>query len=382
MSNKTRRSENVRSEVLRNARLNPFKFGSIVDEPYFTNRKEELKRVRSILESQVHLILMSPRRYGKSSLIRKILNEIDRPSITLDMQVVTSEVDFAEQLMKKISRLNPMQKIKNAIKSFRLIPTVSINPVSDELNVSFDASKASDLILEDVLNLSDSIFSKKRPIVVFDEFQEIRKISAHFETRLRSILQHHTNTNYVFLGSQESLIRDIFEQKNNPFYHFGYLFKLSKIPLGEFKLFLEDRFKRVSNDFAEIAEHILKFTNGHPHYTQRLAFQVWENFISSNEFEDPVLAAIEQIIEFHDVDYERWWSSLKRTDMKVMIGLTLSDELPMSKEFFQRFDLGSSSTVHSSLKRLLKNGYLGKKKELYEIDDPFFKYWISRRRKT
>jgi AAA+ ATPase superfamily predicted ATPase len=380
MSKKKSRSEDPRSEKLRNARTNPFKFGSIVDEPYFTNRKQELERVRSILDSQVHLILMSPRRYGKSSLVRKILNESSRPSITLDMQVVTSEVDFAEQLMKKISRLNPMQKIKNALKSFRFIPTVSINPVTDELNVSFDASKPSDFILEDVLNLSDAVFTKKRPIVVFDEFQEIRKISPHFETRLRSILQHHTHTNYVFLGSQESLMRDIFEQKNNPFYHFGYLFKLSKTPLDDFQLFLEGRLRQAGGDSAGITGGILKFTDGHPHYTQRLAFQVWENLFGPNPSEEPVLAAIQQIIEFHDVDYERWWSSLNRTDMKVMIGLTLSEDQPMSKEFFQKFKLGSSSTVHSGLKRLMKNSYLVKTKERYEIDDPFFKYWILKRR--
>ncbi|NIM11264.1 MAG: ATP-binding protein [Candidatus Aminicenantes bacterium] len=382
MSIERYRSENIRSEIPRKKKVNPFKFGSIVDEPYFTNRREELKRVRSILESQVHLILMSPRRYGKSSLIRKILKEINRPSIILDMQVVTSEVDFAEQLMKKICKLNPLQKIKNSIRSFRFTPTISINPVSDELNVSFDASKAADLILEDVLNLSDKIFTKKRPIVVFDEFQEVRKISAHFETRLRSILQHHTNTNYVFLGSQESLIRDIFEQKNNPFYHFGYLFKLSKIPKSEFQLFLEDRLKPISGSFVEIAENILTFTDGHPYYTQRLAFQVWENFISSSEFKDPVLTAVEQIVEFHDVDYERWWGSLNRTDMKVMVGLTFSDDLPMSKEFFQQFNLGSSSTVHSSLKRLLKDGYVVRIKDHYEIDDPFFKHWIFQRRQA
>jgi AAA+ ATPase superfamily predicted ATPase len=383
MSNETRRSEKRRSEVSRNGRSNPFKFGSIVDEPYFTNRREELKRIRSILESQVHLILMSPRRYGKTSLIGKILKEIDRPSVTLDMQVVTSEVDFAEQLMKKICKLNPVQKIKNAIKSFRFIPNVSINPVSDELSVSFDSSKAADLILEDVLNLSDRIFTKNRPIVVFDEFQEIREISPRFETRLRSILQHHTNTNYVFLGSQESLMRDIFEQKNNPFYHFGYLFKLSKIPKNEFQLFLEERLKPAAENFAEIAQSILEFTDGHPHYTQRLAFQVWENFAGSmsGELKEPVSSAVEQIVEFHDVDYERWWNSLNRTDMKVMIGLTLSDDLPMSKEFSQHFDLGSSSTVHSSLKRLLKNSFVVRAKNNYEIDDPFFKQWIFRRRK-
>lgn len=380
MSSKKKRSENVRSEIFRNGKANPFKFGSIVDEPYFATRKKELKQIRSILESRVHLILMSPRRYGKSSLIRKILKEIDRPAIVLDMQVVTSEVDFSEQLMKKICKLNPIQKVKSAVKSFRFIPSVSINPVSDDFNVSFDSAKAADLILEDVLNLSDRISTKKRPIVVFDEFQEIRKISVHFENRLRSILQHHTNSNYVFLGSQESLIRDIFEQKNNPFYHFGYLFKLSKIPNDEFQQFLAKRFEPVTENFDHISRNILDFTDGHPHYTQRLAFQVWENLAAASEIEEPAASSVKQIIEFHDVDYERWWSGLNRTDMKVMIGLAGSDESPMSQEFSRKFKVGTSSTVYSSLKRLLKNGYVVKIKDRYEIDDPFFKRWISVRR--
>jgi len=116
MSNKNN-SEKPRNEKLRNKLKNPFKFGSIVDNLYFTNRVEELEQIKSILDSEVHLTMMSPRRYGKTSLIMKAIKEINRPVILLDMQVVTSEIDFAEQLLKKIHKLFAYEKIKTLLKS-------------------------------------------------------------------------------------------------------------------------------------------------------------------------------------------------------------------------------------------------------------------------
>ena len=260
------RSDKSRSDKFRNKLKNPFKFGSIVDTPYFTNRVKELKQIKSILNSDVHLIIMSPRRYGKTSIIMKAIKEINRPVILVDMQVVTSEMDFAEQLLKKVHKLFPYEKIKTFLKSFQIIPIVSINPISDEINISFNSSKSGDIALEDVLNLINKLSSKrKRIIVVFDEFQAIRKIEKGMENRLRSILQHHTNINYVFLGSQESLIRDIFENNKSSFYHFGYLFLLSKIPESDFQTYLQKRLKNISKRYIEISEDILKFSKKHPY---------------------------------------------------------------------------------------------------------------------
>ena len=81
---------------------NPFKFGSIVDEPYFTNRVNELQQLKQLLQSQNHVILISPRRYGKTSLMMKVVGQLDRPYIFLDMQLITDVTDFATQLLKRI----------------------------------------------------------------------------------------------------------------------------------------------------------------------------------------------------------------------------------------------------------------------------------------
>lgn len=116
---------------------NPFKFGSIVDDPYFTNRVNEIQKIKNLLQSQNHLILISPRRYGKTSLMLKVVKTLERPYIFLDLQLVTDVADFAAQLLKRIYRIYPFEQLKQLIKSFRIIPNFTINPLNNEAEISF-----------------------------------------------------------------------------------------------------------------------------------------------------------------------------------------------------------------------------------------------------
>lgn len=360
---------------------NPFKFGSVVDSPYFTNRKNELEKVKSILESNVHLIIMSPRRYGKTSLILKAVKEIERPFFNIDMQIITSEIDLAEQLLKKVYRLVPFEKVKRFLKGFRITPNISMNPLSEELTITFETMHKQKVILEDVLNLLNRISGKgKRLIAVFDEFQSIRRIGQETENMLRSIMQYHDNINYVFLGSQESLMHNIFVEKNSPFFNFGYLFTLSKIAADDFMEFLKDGFSSTARNTAKLAEEILNITKSHPYFTQQIAFEVWERIRRDHQTDKVVQEAYQDIIRSHDIDYERFWNTFNSLDMKVLTGLAFSNDPPTSEVFIRKFRTGSSSSTYSSLQRLVKNGYVVKADTGYVIDDPFFKGWIIERR--
>ncbi len=362
---------------------NPFKFGSIVEEPYFTNRLEEIRKVNSILNSPNHLIIISPRRYGKTSLIIKVIKKTKRPFIFLDLQLITTSQDFASQLLKRVYRVYPLQKIRDLIKNFRISPSITLNPTTNEIDVSYKTLTLSSehTAVEDVLNLIERLgASKAKPVVILDEFQEIKRIGKNTDRILRSIMQHHQNINYVFLGSQESLIRDIFEKKKSPFYHFGHLFPLDKIPYNEFFSYLSDSFKKVTNDHNDLSIKLLDKTRCHPYYTQQLAFTVWELVSNNSLIENPIQTAIAQIIQYHDIDYERLWNTLNRTDMKLLIGMSLSDSSPLSEEFSRLHSVGATSTVFSTLKRLIQNGFISKSSSGYEIDDPFFKQWIRVRR--
>jgi len=360
---------------------NPFKFGSIVEGPYFTDRTGEMARVKSILNSSNHLIVISPRRYGKSSLVLKVIGELKRPVITLDLQLVTGVEDFAAQLLKRIYRVYPFEKIKQFVRRFRIIPTIALNPVNNEVDIAFQPAASPMPALEDVLNLVEQLSSKKnRAIVVFDEFQEVPFGDPNLPRLLRSVMQQHQRINYIFLGSQESLIRNIFEKKKSPFYHFGMLMPLGKISPEDFEIYLMNGFSGIKGVDKTVVAGILKFTGCHPYYTQQLAFVVWERLTRGDGVADPIEQAIEELVRIHDMDYERIWNGFNKTDKKLLIGLTLSTQTPLSEAFYRKYGLGASSTVFSSLKRMMQQGSITKTGNGYEIDDPFFERWIIRRR--
>ena len=364
-------------------KVNPFKFGTVVDGVHFTDREDEQAAIGSYLKSENHLIIISPRRFGKTSLIRKVLNDSDRQFLYLDMQLVISEDDFASQLLKRIYNIFPMQKLKGYIKSFRLIPSVILNPVTGEMEITFNPGSRDLAPLEDVLNLIEKLGkADDKIIVVLDEFQDIFRINSGLDRMLRSVIQNHKNINYVFMGSSESMIREIFEKRESPFYRFGTVFTLGKISEEKFRLFLEYNFSTVVNETMNISEHILKITRSHPFYTQQLAFMVWELLNRHGYTADIVETAADEIVTGHDNDFELLWNTLNRTNMVVLAGMSSGDISPLTDEFSRLYGTGAASTVFSALQRMVRKGMIIKEGSAYYIDDPFFRRWIKYRRKA
>lgn len=359
---------------------NPFKFGSVVEGSFFTNRKEELIRVQQIIASENHLILISPRRFGKTSLIYKACEEVARPVISLDLQLVTGVPDFAAQLLKKIFKVYPLEKVKHLLTHFRIIPTLALNPMTNVFEISFQPVNDNFVLLEDVFQLIEILGKKgKKPIVVLDEFQEISNMDKQLDKQLRSVLQNHKHVNYVFLGSLESMMKDIFEKKKSPFYHFGVLLTLDKIPYPDFFEFLKKGFGILIPNSDALVNEILGFTNCHPYYTQQLAFNVWMSIEREGYNKLHVNNSIEELVLTHDMDYERLWNTLNQTDKKILIGVINEPHSLLKEEFSRKISVTATSTVFSGLKRLVEQGYLIKH-EKYELDDPFFKRWINNRR--
>lgn len=350
---------------------NPFKFGTLVDEPYFTDRVEELARIGQFLKSENHLVLISPRRYGKSSLVRKAVRESGRPYVWVNMQQVLSREDFAAKLLKSIFKQFKMEKVKHFLRNFRVLPSVSVNPMTEEMSVSFQPLADSRAVFEDSMALLGEISSAEhRLVVVFDEFQDILEIDKHIDRELRTIMQEQTNINYILLGSQESMMTDIFERPKSPFYHFGMLMRLSKIPQEDFLRYLQDRLSPVTDNSEDIARKILSFTDNHPYYTQQLASAIWDLIALGKSDTDVFDNAIADIVQAHDLDYERLWLTFNKTD-QLMIRLVCQGSNPVKSRMLP------TSTMTSSLKRLAQKGYIiNKEKDEYAMEDPFFKEWI------
>ncbi|MDR2163074.1 MAG: ATP-binding protein [Clostridiales Family XIII bacterium] len=352
---------------------NPFKFGTIVGEEFFTDRTREAKDIKHVLASNNHLILISPRRYGKTSLALKVVKMLKRPVIYLDLQITTDAADMATQIMKRVLKISKWEKVKNAVSGFRIMPTLELNPLNGGINVTFTPSASDSFVpLEDVMNLIEHIGEKgKRPIVILDEFQEIEALGKNLPKKFRSVIQSHSHVNYVFLGSAESMMRQIFETKKSPFYHFGHLMTMGKIPHEDFLGYLETRLGRVTDKAADLSAQILAFTDCHPYYTQQLAFYCY-TYLEENGYQDGLMdSVISAVLSIHNNDFEKLWNTMRSTDKKIMIAL--AEGWGVSSVAIP------SSTAYSGLGRLAAQGYVVKN-ENYELDDPFFARWIVAKR--
>ena len=349
---------------------NPFQYGVLVDNEYFTDRINELKEVQQSLNSANHLILISPRRFGKSSLVAKVVKASGRPCVSLNMQNVLSVEDFSSKILREIFRLYPMERIRHLMSHFRIIPTISTNPVTNVIDVSFQPVVNHLVLLEDAMALLEKVsIEGKKLIVVFDEFQEILNIRKGLDKQLRSIMQEQHNLNYILLGSQESMMTEIFERKKSPFYHFGKLMRLDKIPYDDFRNYISSRLPLEDKaNLNAIVEEILSFTNLHPYYTQQLSAEVWDMLTHDNPTDGVVTASIRKILRTHDLDYERLWLNFNRTDRSIMLNLSKRVNPMQNRQM-------ATSTSYSAIKRLMKSGYIIRVND-YEIEDPFFKEWI------
>lgn len=352
---------------------NPFKFGTIVDGEFFTDRTAEIENIKHSLDGENHLILISPRRFGKTSLVKKTVSEMHRPSIFINMQKVVSVTDLASTILKEIFKKHHWEKLKHELAHFRVVPTVTADPLGEGVEVSFRVMTNPIVALEDAFGLLEKINDMdNRLIVVFDEFQEIAGIEKGADRRLRAILQEQKGINYIFLGSQESMMTEIFERKKSPFYHFGMLMYLKKIPYDDFRLYITERLPETEIiDREETAKEILAITDCHPYYTQQLASQVWLMSTYGNVANNIVEQAVEQLIQIHDLDFERLWLNFNNTDKRVM-QMLCRDDKPYENRTLP------PSTMYSSIKRLMKMGYIVRT-NAYEIEDPFFKQWIKKR---
>ena len=236
------------------------------------------------------------------------------------------------------------------------------------IDVSFQPQVKAETALEDSMVLLEKVSTQeKRLVVVLDEFQEVLQIQKGLDKQLRAIMQTQKGLNYLFLGSQESMMTDIFEKKKSPFYHFGQLMHLKRIPEPDFRTYIAERLPNYV-DNSPMVDAILTFTNCHPYYTQQLSAQVWELMAYPRITENVVEIAISKLVQEHDLDYERLWNAQNRTDRGILRQLAFGQN-PMTSR------IDPSSTTYSGLKRMLKAGLLIKESG-YTIEDPFFTRWL------
>lgn len=350
---------------------NPFQCDTVVDGSFSSVRKKELTEIRQILCGRNHLALISPRRYGKTSLVRKAVRESGRPAMFVNVQMAMSAACLAGMLLKAFLAIHPSERFKDALKSLRVRPTLFYNPDTNSMDVSFDASIKGFTALEDVLTtLDEKSDPQDRLIVVLDEFQEVMNLEPGTGKLLRGVMQQQKNINYLFSGSDEGMMRAIFEDIKSPFSHFGALMRPGRIPYEDFHAFLSERLAALRKDRArEDASQILELTQCHPFYTQQLATIFWDLCVRSAD-QAAVSSAADAILRSLSPTYLVLWSRLNRTNRRILEVLSRGSKL-------QEIQDVPSSTVYSAVARLKKEGLLIKDED-FALEDPFFALWIRR----
>lgn len=370
---------------------NPFRFGEAVTGDHFVNRKKEIKDIKEYISAGQNLFIYSYRRLGKTSLIKKVLEELGKKkeviSVYIDIQKVTSIGEFIEVYSTGISGalLTKKEKMKRIADFFkRIVPSFEIDR-NGTWKVSFDFSKTSSNLeksLEEVFELPQKIASSynKRVAVVFDEFQEIEGLNGKFfEKKMRSFIQHHSDVCYIFIGSKTHVILDMFSNPERSFYKSAAVYPLSLIDKKEMVNFVKKRFINSGKDISkELAEEIVELSKNIPYNIQLLSFNIWLLTGDKVKKED-IIQAINNLMLTQNELFFSIYDSKSMNQRAVLYALSQAKEV-FSQDAILIYNLGSSSAVQASLKALIRDEIVHKDESGYYIADPFFKIWLRKQK--
>jgi len=370
--------------------MNPFSYGTVVKEPYFFNRHDELKRIVETLKGGNNLVLYAPRRYGKTSLVIKAIQELENAGyycIYFDFMTVYSRESFIESFSKTIlARKSQWKKALQAFSTFvkGLKPSLTFNENGNpEFSIDIIESKVSDTTLEAVIDLPEKLADKKQPtIIVMDEFQEIQKLNGNnFENLLRSKIQHHEHVNYLFMGSRTHLLNDMFTNKNRPFYNSAQTMSIGPLPYKETVEFLINRFSISDIILDESgAEYLIEKAGNIPYYIQLLASEVWQYSVrTTTTITSKIIdTCYDKILDLKQDYYFELFDRNTAYQKKLLKALATNGHNIYSNEYAETFRLSAPSTTQKAIAGLMNNGIIEKQEDDYSFSDPFFKWYVLR----
>ena len=368
----------------------PFVFGVAASGDNFTDRENETARLLMNFRSGVNTILISPRRWGKTSLVRKVcrLAQSEELKIVyLDIFSCRSDDDFyvafASAVLKQTS--SKAEEWMEHIRQFmsRINPKVSFGvDAAADFTLSLELTPKKDDV-DEILQLPEKIAEKKgyNIVVCIDEFQQIGefKNSKAFQKRLRSVWQLQKHVSYCLFGSKMHLMNELFERKSLPLYKFGDAIYLQKISTADWVSYIRSRFGATGKSIsAELAEEICHMVDNHSSYVQQLAWLVWTrtgNEATRKNLED----AFQDIIDQNTPLFEKQTESLTSYQLNFLRAITdgVHSEFT-TQEVLRKYQLGSSANVSIIKRALVKKELIEIEKRKTVIPDPVMKVWLQR----
>jgi uncharacterized protein len=367
---------------------NPFRYGIVVDEPFFINREKEIDEITSDLLSGNNLIITSPRRYGKTSLVIKVINQLEEqgyPVIYVDFFRISDLKQFMNTYASEIlSRKSGIKKSLNLFQKWirGIRPAITLDPSgAPSFTFTHDPLVAVNDSLTDILNLPLKVIDDKRWIIVFDEFQDIEKLNGHeTEKWFRSVMQFHEQISYVFLGSKTHLIGQMFAQRNRAFYGFGKLMQISKIPSVEMEKYIVDRMTQTGMYCdTQMAREMIGLSDNVPYYVQFIASETW-TLLRGNEktvTQEKIAQAVTNILNNQQDYFHQIIDQLSPYQKKVLRALSSEHKMVYSQQFMKKYDLGAVSSTQRAVEKLINDGIIEKNQESISFSNPFFLKYLQ-----
>jgi uncharacterized protein len=377
---------------------NPFVYGEVVPAASFVDRIEELDRLIRDLASGQKVFLISPRRYGKSSLIHQALRGVARGGALTAEITVSSYSSYLAFLEGYTRALMAMQSGWDKARSWL---REAIGAAKPELRLEADSAGTMGMSVSfpsvrsdrDISRLAADVFllpgrlsdvRKTRIVVALDEFQAINGFNGgSVEHAMRAAVQHQRSVGYVFAGSEPSLMERMLGPKR-PFYKAGPVMRLEKIPPDLFSAFIESRFSKTGiKPDAGLGGAIVDLAGNLPYDVQRLAHESWDDARAAGKrrigLED-LHGTLHRLLAEQETMFEAVWQRLTLAQRATLRAVVLAEgrEL-LSADLRNRYRLGGASTVQTALQALTREDLIAREDDRYVVVDSLMREWIARK---
>ncbi|MEN8200964.1 MAG: ATP-binding protein [Bacteroidota bacterium] len=368
----------------------PFPTSGYYGPAYFCDREVEVEQLKRNARGGESTTLVALRRMGKTALIRHLQNELKKEYLGVYVDILPTESmnDLLNSLATGIAAMKPEQsslgsKVWKFLKSLR--PVVSYDSLSGTPTLSFNQSPEQGK--KSIGELFDFLEDQPDPVILaIDEFQQILSYpESQVDAWLRTRIQELNNVRFIFSGSQQHLINEMFADPSRPFYRSTQFLKLEKINREVYHAFIASKFRRQSVKIGdETIESILDWTEGYTYYVQLLCNRI---FLSANGNVHPELWKDEamRLLKEQEFVFYSYREGLTSNQWQLLKAIGREDQVwePTSRDFAMRNQLGNSASVIRALKTLQKKELIYRDsgpdgKSFYAVYDVLFKRWISR----
>lgn len=371
---------------------NPFKFGGEVSGYQFYDRTEMVDTLqRRLTAGSSNIVIVAPRRYGKTSLMAKVLKILREKegirSLMFDLSMIPTLARFCEEYVNSVYAMaGGHQELSHRIMGW----LASCNPsltigiggmVKIKLNLRHVFSESS---ICEILNLPERIAEELETtfVVAFDEFQEVAEISREFalEKIFRGCIQHHKRVHYVFFGSKSHMLERMFHDHARPFYNSALTIPLGKPAIEDSREFVRSRFSDSGIYIgSEEIEAILDSSDNIPYYIQAISSFVFER-VTNERRESVVVAnvegAVKDLVSLNASYYSTLMRGLSESQKTLVFALASEPTKEFGEEYRFRYDLPTSSTIHSALNELIRDAIVDEGDEPYRIADPLLVRYV------